>query len=1366
MKRNKLLCLLLTLVFVTGLMPVTATFAISGEEYPSIFEDAERNRMSDEEFFGIWDAETNDWKVETVTDEDGKESTIVWNGKINYDYSKDLTDTFNYVKAGDYYNARVALMVYYKNRNLKYPVATSRNQAGAELLDNNVHYSEITPIVNFKMKTEPQFYEFDVSSIVSGGNNAFMLASIKRDGKVGTESIASFNSKESGVNVPTLTVTQGKTTTELKVEQDMYVRAGVKYQTKNFGLEPTLEVSEAAPASDSVVYDAGTRISYFRFDLNQLPSDEAVTRATLKLYGSCTEEDKEIALLQTPEKSWKEANDNFNSVALRLLNYNGIEGGYNWNRALQPGATHGQYWNVQTRLWTLNTLFAEYNATGDEYWAKRGIEMYLDFIGDHGGILYGGNGHQLDEKLNAAFRGNAYSIQGFFSALKSNVIDGAAFSSLIKFMYQEPSGLVFPDEANWDRLNKNGLAFQLASILYYCAYFPEFRERDYWLERSEERAHHFLEMSFNDDGSYNESTSGYDISVLGSMAEMFNTAEIGNFEMSEEFTQIFAEFAKSQMNLAKPNGAQFQWGDGGANGNIRSIIAKAADLLDDPYLTYYGSNGADGTVPPYTSFVHKTGALGMMRSGWDTQATEMFLINRQGGNHSHNHTGAVALYAYGRDLLVDTGTSSYDGRDSAVAWQGGKTESHNTIDIDNLAQVKPASPILNDTDMYINKQIDFWTGKANAYDKTPQERNVLYLKNRNFFVVSDYLVDETGKGQPRTYTQNWHMPSDAVDTYVDGELVKAYGPTMDETTGISKTNYPTGGNLLIIPTAVDKLDSMGLKLNPLNRKHTFYSKQSSDTAAFNTILYPYQGNTAPNIKLTDLALNDVTDDSASAFQLDYDDGATGLVYFNHDDTASRRVGIYDTDASSIYVEQNYNGATTLYTATDFKTLNKNSEPMLTANRKMTDVSVSISGTTAEVVTSDNFDMDHDYLLIYAPNVNEVKFNDDPIKYAKIGDNILIGSYSVDLVPKHNPDGSSYATLPEININYPLELEDDLIYVNFYLPAGTTLTADKGWDGKLLISRLIETDKSWAGVIKMDGYTTDKTLQVTIPDKYNFELEQLINGKHVAPTVAVSSAEDAEAQLSTDELGYNGSTIYSKNLSNIYLTADMTPVEPGPDKKPSGSGGGSSGHVTVPATPTPSATPSASPSATPSSTPSGELADIEGHWAKDDIQEMYDRGYVTGIGENQFAPDLAITRGQFAAIITRMLKLPKASYEGIFNDVAENSWYAIPIEAAARAGILNGVGNGAFDPDRAITRGQMAKILTNAYQYAGGPSTDLKDITFTDSGQFADWEIPGIIQANTLGLMTGRDDGSFDNLASATRAEATVTLKRLLDLIEK
>ena len=87
------------------------------------------------------------------------------------------------------------------------------------------------------------------------------------------------------------------------------------------------------------------------------------------------------------------------------------------------------------------------------------------------------------------------------------------------------------------------------------------------------------------------------------------------------------------------------------------------------------------------------------------------------------------------------------------------------------------------------------------------------------------------------------MPSDAVDTYVDGELVKAYGPTMDEVTGISKTNYPTGGNLLIIPTAVDKLDSMGLKLNPLNRKHTFYSKQSSDTAAFHTILYPYQGNT-------------------------------------------------------------------------------------------------------------------------------------------------------------------------------------------------------------------------------------------------------------------------------------------------------------------------------------------------------------------------------------------------------------------------------------------------------------------------------------------------------------------------------------------
>ena len=51
----------------------------------------------------------------------------------------------------------------------------------------------------------------------------------------------------------------------------------------------------------------------------------------------------------------------------------------------------------------------------------------------------------------------------------------------------------------------------------------------------------------------------------------------------------------------------------------------------------------------------------------------------------------------------------------------------------------------------------------------------------------------------------------------------------------------------------------------------------------------------------------------------------------------------------------------------------------------------------------------------------------------------------------------------------------------------------------------------------------------------------------------------------------------------------------------------------------------------------------------------------------------------------------------FADVDPNAWYAEAVAKAAQLGIVEGVGNGLFEPERAITRGEAAAMMVRLYE---------------------------------------------------------------------
>ncbi|MEC0370085.1 S-layer homology domain-containing protein [Paenibacillus chibensis] len=98
-----------------------------------------------------------------------------------------------------------------------------------------------------------------------------------------------------------------------------------------------------------------------------------------------------------------------------------------------------------------------------------------------------------------------------------------------------------------------------------------------------------------------------------------------------------------------------------------------------------------------------------------------------------------------------------------------------------------------------------------------------------------------------------------------------------------------------------------------------------------------------------------------------------------------------------------------------------------------------------------------------------------------------------------------------------------------------------------------------------------------------------------------------------------------------------------------------------------------------SKPSG-LTDLQGHWAAAEIRDLNSRLIIQGIDETRFAPEAAVTRAELAALLSRALGLPEGGGEpSQFLDVSSSCWYSGAVEAVHAYHMMDGLDNGSFAP---------------------------------------------------------------------------------------
>lgn len=174
-------------------------------------------------------------------------------------------------------------------------------------------------------------------------------------------------------------------------------------------------------------------------------------------------------------------------------------------------------------------------------------------------------------------------------------------------------------------------------------------------------------------------------------------------------------------------------------------------------------------------------------------------------------------------------------------------------------------------------------------------------------------------------------------------------------------------------------------------------------------------------------------------------------------------------------------------------------------------------------------------------------------------------------------------------------------------------------------------------------------------------------------------------------------------------------------------------------------------------------DIKGHWAKSDIELLASKMVVSGTSDKDFAPDHNITRAEFAALLVRSLALTSDAASASFKDVLATDWFAGSIGAAVKAKLVSGYEDGTFKPNAPITREQMAVMVAKALSAAGKTVDSQSEALskFSDNLQISDWAKASVSQSVKAGIISGMTDTTFVPSANASRAQAVVMLKRLL-----
>lgn len=445
---------------------------------------------------------------------------------------------------------------------------------------------------------------------------------------------------------------------------------------------------------------------------------------------------------------------------------------------------YNQEWQVQlNRMHFWLDMCQAYRATGDEKYSRALAAQVRDWIEDC---------PVPDERKNAVpstWRTIEAGIRmanswpdAFYTLLNSPSFDDETLVAMLGSFLDHANYLrSHPTVGNWLAMEMNGL-YTIGAL------FPEFKDAAAWRKFAAGVMAAEADKQFLPDGGQFELTPGYHSAAVDNFQAIVETARLTGHEaeLPPGYVPALAKAFDFSLALMTPDRNVPRFNDSwpvAATSTFRKALRLFPERSDFRWAADPGSND----IPKFTSRFLDWSGYAVMRSAWSPAANYLvFDVGPLGFAHVHQDKLNIVLWAYGREILFDSGGASYEKskwRDWSLS-----TASHNCILVDGLGQnipeagmerraTDPASVAQEaiDAGWISTPEFDYARG---IYDGgfgpsreriATHERQVLFLKP-DIFVVADRL--EPQDRLAHTYQARWHLITTGTrQDKISGEVV-------------------------------------------------------------------------------------------------------------------------------------------------------------------------------------------------------------------------------------------------------------------------------------------------------------------------------------------------------------------------------------------------------------------------------------------------------------------------------------------------------------------------------------------------------------------------------------------------------------------
>ena len=193
----------------------------------------------------------------------------------------------------------------------------------------------------------------------------------------------------------------------------------------------------------------------------------------------------------------------------------------------------------------------------------------------------------------------------------------------------------------------------------------------------------------------------------------------------------------------------------------------------------------------------------------------------------------------------------------------------------------------------------------------------------------------------------------------------------------------------------------------------------------------------------------------------------------------------------------------------------------------------------------------------------------------------------------------------------------------------------------------------------------------------------------------------------------------------------------------------------------------------------ELNSIKGHWAENQFKLLYS---LEVLNEKNINPQKYISRAEFASAVTaaakdvpedtllkkKTTKTSKKSEENIislFEDVTLGNPYFNQINAAAKRGLMEGVGNRKFSPNGNLTLADAVTVLIRALGFENLAPNPLPVTTFRDNDKIPVHAKKAVYVAQKIGLIEADSKGYLNPTKKLTKADTAKLLVKFIEYMQ-